>query len=303
MVNTEADVRPLLAFAQVARRVDAMVIASLLEQRALRALAETADVPKHADRLFNAAGLLQDLHRYDEAVKLYETLLAEAGEKDANLVSNVNLRLYTIYGNRPDHIRAAECLSVALKNLTGILTITRNGQSEAWNSEEGWGVVDWHYYKAAVVAGDQKATFKQLRKIVTGVGTAEGIFLDILEELEKVAAPKEIDAYFERVYAASAGRMAKTPDTPGAKNDLAWLCARSGRRLEEAVKLAEEAVQAKPSEAAYLDTLAEAKFRVGDIDAAIQLETEALRLLPDNTFMKEQLERFKNARATTRPAK
>jgi len=77
------------------------------------------------------------------------------------------------------------------------------------------------------------------------------------------------------------------------KNDLAWLCARVDERLDDAVKLAREAVEAQPENAAFLDTLGEAYFRAGKIDEAIATEQRALDLEPDNTFMKQQIERFR----------
>jgi hypothetical protein len=44
-----------------------------------------------------------------------------------------------------------------------------------------------------------------------------------------------------------------------------------------------------------MDTAAEAHFRNNDAATAVRLETEALRLRPNDAFMKTQLERFKGA--------
>jgi len=75
-------------------------------------------------------------------------------------------------------------------------------------------------------------------------------------------------------------------------NNLAWLCARCNRRLTDAMKFADQAVAAEPDNSAYIDTDAECHFRAGDKADAIKLETRALQLTPNDTFMMGQLQRF-----------
>jgi tetratricopeptide (TPR) repeat protein len=82
-------------------------------------------------------------------------------------------------------------------------------------------------------------------------------------------------------------------------NELAWLCARSGEKLQEARELAERAVIAAPGEGAYLDTLAEANFQLGNFDNAIRLEQAVIELEPGDPFMVQQLERFRRGKAST----
>ena len=73
------------------------------------------------------------------------------------------------------------------------------------------------------------------------------------------------------------------------------MSARCGQKLDEAVRLADEAVAASPDNSAYLDTAAEAHFRNGDARGAVRLETRALELRPNDVFMKGQLEKFQRA--------
>jgi tetratricopeptide (TPR) repeat protein len=76
-------------------------------------------------------------------------------------------------------------------------------------------------------------------------------------------------------------------------NNLAWLCARCDERLDEALELSSRAIEEMPQNFAYLDTAAEANFRKGNPAKAVELEEFALTFRPKDTFMIEQLERFR----------
>lgn len=76
-------------------------------------------------------------------------------------------------------------------------------------------------------------------------------------------------------------------------NNLAWFLARTNQRLDEALKLAERAVKLEPDMYAYLDTLAEVHFRLGNVDKAIRVQTRAAQLAPKDPHILSQLRRFK----------
>ena len=75
-------------------------------------------------------------------------------------------------------------------------------------------------------------------------------------------------------------------------NNIAWLSARCGEHLEEAHRWSTEAVKRAPSNAAYLDTAAEAAADVGKWADAVRYESTALKLTPGDRFMTLQLKRF-----------
>ena len=83
---------------------------------------------------------------------------------------------------------------------------------------------------------------------------------------------------------------------------LARIAAREGNDLEaaehldEALQLVASATAAQPKNGAYLDTAAEVHFRRGEREQAVALESKALQIEPDNTFMKEQLARFQQGK-------
>jgi tetratricopeptide (TPR) repeat protein len=73
-------------------------------------------------------------------------------------------------------------------------------------------------------------------------------------------------------------------------NNFAWFLARTNQRLDEALKLAERAVKLEPDMYAYLDTLAEVHFRLGNVDKAAQLA-------PQDPHILAQLHRFKTEKS------
>ncbi len=81
-------------------------------------------------------------------------------------------------------------------------------------------------------------------------------------------------------------------DNPQLLNLGAWELASRNYMLEEAVMMARMAVELAPDDANIRDTLAEALFRRGDTDEAIEQASIAHELDPDNRYFIEQLERF-----------
>ncbi len=229
------------------------------------------------------------------------TLVRTAGEDTEGLeviAPNGDLRLFDLAARLDLDDQAANHLDRALDKLgpDNGLTLTRGQATESWNYEDARTTAIWYRYKGAIARKDQVAADTIAKDLLDRKSPDMAIFLDVLPTLEKIAKSEEVDAYFDKVYEHQQAKMTASPDEPVHKNDLAWLAARSGRKLTEALGFAEAAVKAKPDSAAYLDTLAEVKFRLGLIDEAIKLEERAIELDPKEPFMKEQLERFKKAR-------
>jgi len=75
-------------------------------------------------------------------------------------------------------------------------------------------------------------------------------------------------------------------------NNLAWMCARCGRRLDDALTHAQRALELVPDSAQYLDTLGEVHFRRGEFDQAVAAARRCIELDPKTAFYQQQLERF-----------
>ena len=103
------------------------------------------------------------------------------------------------------------------------------------------------------------------------------------------------DGYYAPLEKRLSDELKKDP-SPQNKNQLAWFRARCHRKLDEALKLATEAVEGEPGNAAYIDTLAEVKFQLGQVDEAVAMERKALAADPGAPEIDAQMRRFLKGR-------
>ena len=115
-------------------------------------------------------------------------------------------------------------------------------------------------------------------------------------------------ANFEETWEQRALDLMERPDaSPGAMNDTAWTIAIhpdvSEALLDLAEELAERAVQeTRRSVPHILDTLAEVYFVQGRREEALDVNREALGLLPNDPYLREQRRRYRGERdADDRP--
>lgn len=89
------------------------------------------------------------------------------------------------------------------------------------------------------------------------------------------------------------------PNNSLAHNNIAHILAKSEekhfRNLKEAVWHSQKALTLEPSNANYLDTLAEIKFQMGKTKEAVLLIKQAIELSPEEEFFKSQLNRFESS--------
>ncbi|HZI89393.1 MAG TPA: DUF1028 domain-containing protein, partial [Candidatus Polarisedimenticolia bacterium] len=98
----------------------------------------------------------------------------------------------------------------------------------------------------------------------------------------------------ERVAQSMEHALARTDVDASTLNGLAWTCATAGVHLPQALQAAERAVALEPKNTGILDTLAEVHYRSGHAAKAIEVETQALSLAPDDAYLKDQIARFKS---------
>jgi len=92
-------------------------------------------------------------------------------------------------------------------------------------------------------------------------------------------------------------RTVEQPDADaGTLNALAWFAATHDLHLDAALVAAQRAVALEPQDGNILDTLAEVLYRRGEVAKAIEVETRALELRPDDAYLKEQIARFREGR-------
>ncbi|MGE5175002.1 MAG: DUF1028 domain-containing protein [Hyphomicrobiales bacterium] len=101
-------------------------------------------------------------------------------------------------------------------------------------------------------------------------------------------------ALAETGFRSAVGRRPKDPD---ALNELAWFLATHGGDPAEALRFAEAAVGARGDDPNLYDTLAEAAYRAGNLDRAIEAAERAVKLARGNERYAERLRAFRAARA------
>jgi tetratricopeptide (TPR) repeat protein len=120
--------------------------------------------------------------------------------------------------------------------------------------------------------------------------------MEIIPALKENKRDADAKKMFDPVYQQQRDMLNEDPDSAEQMNNLAWLCARTDERLDEALKLSQRAVSLAPDNYAYIDTLAECNFRVGNFKEAVELETKAMEMRPADEFIQEQLVRFRKGK-------
>lgn len=96
-----------------------------------------------------------------------------------------------------------------------------------------------------------------------------------------------IEAYTEYVN--------RHPEDPNVLNGFAWFCAQRKFGFDEALPVALKAVELSGREAGILDTLAELYYAMGDYNNAIKIGEEALMKEPEDEYLTNQLNKYRDA--------
>ena len=83
--------------------------------------------------------------------------------------------------------------------------------------------------------------------------------------------------------------LANDPSNADALNFLGYMLAERGEKLDEAIRLVNEALKQDPDNGAYMDSLGWAYFRRGDLDQAERYITQAAERLPMNAEIQDHL--------------
>ncbi len=113
-----------------------------------------------------------------------------------------------------------------------------------------------------------------------------------LKEGKKELAEKEYSKAMEIMKKV----IAENPDDPDLLNEVAWFMVLRDIELKEAKELIDKALIQKPDDPNILDTAALIYFKLGFKKKAIDLESKACKLDPENKYFKEMLEKFKKGK-------
>jgi tetratricopeptide (TPR) repeat protein len=159
-----------------------------------------------------------------------------------------------------------------------------------------------HALHVAQARGDAAEEAHQVDELMRLHAEGEDVAIDLVPELKSLGRGEEAAKIFQGAFQSLKAQIDAGNADPTLMNDTAWLCARCGEHLEEALDWSNRAVAAQPDNAAFLDTNAEAHFRKGQATEAVRLETRALTHQPGDPFMEGQIKRFRTGEASaTKP--
>ena len=92
--------------------------------------------------------------------------------------------------------------------------------------------------------------------------------------------------------------IARFPQSADFHNAFAWFLTEQDMNLDEALQVAQKANELSPNDVQILDTLAEVNYKLGNFDKAIEIINSAIKIEADNTYLKEQLDKFQKAKAS-----
>lgn len=148
--------------------------------------------------------------------------------------------------------------------------------------------------QAAIDAADRDSAKRHLDRLLQ----LDPLDIDLAERLLPKVREAEMadlaDAAFDRIMEAGMKHCDRFAFDAMSHNNLAWVAAMNGRRLNEALTLSTRAVTLEPDSAIYRDTLAEVLFLQGDAQQALEIEKACILDDPGQWHLHQQIERFAN---------
>lgn len=143
-----------------------------------------------------------------------------------------------------------------------------------------------------LAAGKLNEALKQVELALAASPGNVNLPIALVPELERRGHKKEATDLFNRCYDAYEKVCRDYPRYAWGHNSAAWMSACCRRNLDKALQHAEKAVELEPTNAGYLDTLAEIHFQRGDKDKAIALQKRVIELDPKKPYFREQMKRL-----------
>ena len=151
----------------------------------------------------------------------------------------------------------------------------------------------------AVLPEDRARAIALLEGIHRNFMTDGSLADDFFPLLRQAGLTTELERWFGESWTKMSAVIERFPDCDNTRNTAAWLASRARLRLPEAEKHLQAALAHSPNQAAYLDTMAEVRFAMGDRAGAVKWsELSLLRYplteTPYDTMIRRQHHRFVN---------
>jgi tetratricopeptide (TPR) repeat protein len=147
--------------------------------------------------------------------------------------------------------------------------------------------------RGLIATGKLDEALEEIRLSHAALPGEIGLALELVPLLEDAGRRREADQLFTQVFAVHQRVCVDFPKSTSHRHDLARLAAACRRRLDEALKHANEAVALDPQNPAFIGTLAEIHFQRGDRQQAMELVERCIRLAPNEEEFRQQMERFR----------
>lgn len=288
--TTSGELEDLRQRALTARGLANLELGKIEEAKAdLQKVAELS--PRSTVAMLNLAKVAVSERKYDEALSLYEKVLnADANNFDAlsGLVSVLNRQKnFTESTQRIDEAMKRQAgnndMLAALHYLKAEIASAQNNTDEAETHLKNSIAADEDYLPAytafaAILIGKNQAAaaIGQYEKVVEKMPSASVYtLLGMMQESANNMA--EAEKNYRKA-------LELTPETPIAANNLAWLIADTGNgNLDEALKLAQSAVDQNQTAANYYDTLGWVYYKKGLYSPAVEQLRRAISLDENET--------------------
>lgn len=156
----------------------------------------------------------------------------------------------------------------------------------------------------AVLPDDRERALALLEGIHRNFMTDGILADDFFPMLRKVGLNKELGEWFGESWAQISAVIERFPECDNTRNTAAWLASRAQMKLPEAEKHLQAALAKNPGQAAYLDTMAEVRFAMGDRAGAVKWSdlsllryplTDKTNGVPYDLMIRKQNHRFRNS--------
>ncbi|MCP4847786.1 MAG: tetratricopeptide repeat protein [Verrucomicrobiaceae bacterium] len=154
--------------------------------------------------------------------------------------------------------------------------------------------------KSLLKAGNIKQATAKIAHLQQFNSSDSSMLEDIYQLLVNAGSGEKADELFTTSYATCKAVADQFPERAQHHNNLAWLLSRCAKKLDEGLKHANKAVELEPGNGAFLDTLAETHFQMGNRNQAVAISEKAVAILNDDAQVKRQLERFKHGKPADR---
>jgi hypothetical protein len=136
------------------------------------------------------------------------------------------------------------------------------------------------------------ALLEQCHHNFSSDGSLADFFFPALREAGLI---KQHDAWFRESWREFEVVIRRFPDADNVRNTAAWFASRALRELDAAERHVRRALELRPRQSAYLDTMAEILFARGQRDKALEWSNLAINFTPEDIMLRRQHERFRAA--------